>query len=218
MSTAREEILGRIRTALADVPVALRPPSVDDDVPREYGRGTLPDPGALAELLCERIRHYAAEAERVAHEHQIAEAVRAGCVRLGIERLLCAPGAPAGWRPDGITVAEDDGVSVAELDRVDGVLTGCALAIAETGTLVLDGRPPCGRRALTLVPDRHLCVVRAEQIVERVPEAIAALEQSVARARVPVTLVSGSSATSDIELERVEGVHGPRRLLVLIAG
>src|SRR5581483_1019789 len=98
-----------------------------------------------------------------------------------------------GWRPDGIPVADDDGASIVELDRVDGVLTGCALAIAETGTLVLDGRPPCGRRALTLVPDRHLCVVRAEQIVERVPEAIAALEQSVGRERVPGTLMSGAA-------------------------
>jgi L-lactate dehydrogenase complex protein LldG len=210
MSDARSEILGRIREALRDV---------DGDAPqvvaREYGRGGGLERDALAALLTDRVRDYAAEAERVS-AGGIGSAVRAACARLGIGRLLVAPGVPGEWRPDG--AVDDDGRPAAALDEVDGVLTGCAVAIAETGTLVLDGRPPCGRRALTLVPDRHICVVRAEQIVERVPEAIAALHPRVAGERVPVTFVSGSSATSDIELERVEGVHGPRRLLVLIAG
>jgi L-lactate dehydrogenase complex protein LldG len=210
MSDARSEILGRIREALCDV---------DGDAPqvvaREYGRGGGFERDALAALLTDRVRDYAAEAERVSADG-VGSAVRAACARLGIGRLLVAPGVPGEWRPDG--AVEDDGRPAAALDQVDGVLTGCAVAIAETGTLVLDGRPPCGRRALTLVPDRHICVVRAEQIVERVPEAIATLHPRVAGERVPVTFVSGSSATSDIELERVEGVHGPRRLLVLIAG
>src|SRR5206468_175776 len=104
-------------------------------------------------------------------------------------------------------------LSNAELDALAGVVTGCALAIAETGTIVLDGSPACGRRALTLVPDRHVCIVRADQIVATVPEAIAALD-----ARRPLTFVSGPSATSDIELERVEGVHGPRVLDVVVLG
>ena len=99
------------------------------------------------------------------------------------------------------------------LDGVDTVLTGCALAIAETGTVVLDGGPRCGRRALTLVPDHHVCVVDAGQVVAGVPDAIAALAP-----RAPLTFVSGPSATSDIELERVEGVHGPRRLEVVVVG
>jgi L-lactate dehydrogenase complex protein LldG len=220
MSDARSEILGRVREALRDV---------GDDAPRvvarEYGRGGGLEPGALAALLTDRVRDYAAEAERVSAA-EVGSTVRAACRRLGIGRLLVAPGVPGEWWPataredDGgvAAAAQDDGRPAAELDEVDGVLTGCAVAIAETGTLVLDGRPPCGRRALTLVPDRHICVVRAEQIVERVPEAIAALHPRVAGERVPVTFVSGASATSDIELERVEGVHGPRRLLVLIVG
>ena len=207
---ARSEILGRIRDALGDVGDGASP------IARDYGGATgALDREALAALFTGRVRDYAAEAERVA-AGELAAAVRAASARLGIERALVAPGVPRAWWPDGAT--EDDARSAAALDRVDGVITGCALAIAETGTLVLDGRPPCGRRALTLVPDRHICVVRVEQIVERVPEAIAALQPRVARERVPVTFVSGSSATSDIELERVEGVHGPRRLLVLVAG
>lgn len=206
---ARTEILGRIRHALDDVRDDAPQP-----IPREYGRGGGLDRDGLAALLAERIRDYAAEAEQVSVA-AIGGAVRTGCARLGIERLLVAPGTPGEWRPAG--AEEDHGQPAAALDRVDGVLTGCALAIAETGTIVLDGRPPSGRRALTLVPDRHICVVRAEQIVERVPEAIAALRTRVAGDRVPVTFVSGSSATSDIELERIEGVHGPRRLLVLVA-
>jgi len=237
MSDARTEILARIRGALGDVR-----DEAPHRIPRDYGRGGGLDQEALAGLLTDRVRDYAAEAERMS-ELDVGVAVRAGCLRLGIGRLLVAPGVPGAWWPaaawedetgaaaeederdvaieeDGgaAEAEEDDGRPAAELDAVDGVLTGCALAIAETGTLVLDGRPPCGRRALTLVPDRHICVVRVEQIVERVPEAIAALAPRVAAGRVPVTFISGSSATSDIELERVEGVHGPRRLLVLIAG
>ena len=121
---------------------------------------------------------------------------------------------PGAWRPDGLELVVDDGLSPRELDALDGALTGCALAIAETGTIVLDGGELSGRRALTLVPDLHVCVVEAAQVVATVPDAIRALD----RARGPITLVSGPSATSDIELSRVEGVHGPRRLEVVLAG
>ena len=121
------------------------------------------------------------------------------------------PGLPAEWRPAG--AVEDHGLSPQELDALDGVLTGCTVAIAETGTFVLAGGPREGRRALTLVPDLHVCVVLAEQVVETVPQAFDALRDV---ARRPLTFVSGPSATSDIELQRVEGVHGPRNLVVLI--
>jgi L-lactate dehydrogenase complex protein LldG len=126
-------------------------------------------------------------------------------------RIGIPGGLPLEWRPDG--AVEDHGLTPRELDALDGVVTGCTLAIAETGTLVLSGGASEGRRALTLVPDLHLCVVRSSQIVETVPQAIDALRDSALR---PLTFVSGPSATSDIELERVEGVHGPRNLIVVI--
>jgi L-lactate dehydrogenase complex protein LldG len=112
-------------------------------------------------------------------------------------------------------VPDSADIPPARLDAYDAALTGCALAIAETGTVVLDGGPASGRRALTLVPDHHLCVVRSDQIVATVPDAIAALAPAAREGR-PITFVSGPSATSDIELERVEGVHGPRKLDVFV--
>jgi L-lactate dehydrogenase complex protein LldG len=108
---------------------------------------------------------------------------------------------------------QDDDLSLAELDALDGVVTGCTVAIAETGTIVLSGAPHEGRRALTLVPDLHVCIVEEERIVETVPEAFDRLASGAAR---PLTFISGPSATSDIELRRVEGVHGPRRLVVVV--
>jgi L-lactate dehydrogenase complex protein LldG len=146
----------------------------------------------------------------------LAATIAGACRERGAKRLAVPGDLPAEWRPDGVEAVVDDGLSPRELDRVDGALTGCALAIAETGTIVLDGGAAQGRRALTLMPDYHLCVVRAGDVVGQVPEAIEALGEAV-RAGRPVTFVSGPSATSDIELNRVEGVHGPRTLHVVIA-
>ncbi len=117
--------------------------------------------------------------------------------------------------PGGVEAIVDDGLAADELDALDGAVTTCAVACAETGTIALDGGPGQGRRALTLVPDLHVCVVPAARIVETVPELIEALAPS-ARAGRPIVLVSGPSATSDIEFTRVEGVHGPRRLVVVV--
>jgi len=133
----------------------------------------------------------------------------------GAARVVVPAGLPQQWLadvPEHIGVVVDDGdLSAAQLDGVDAVVTGCAVAIAETGTVVLDAGPDQGRRLVTLVPDHHVCVVAAEQIVATVPEGLARLDP-----RRPLTMISGPSATSDIELDRVEGVHGPRNLDVVI--
>jgi L-lactate dehydrogenase complex protein LldG len=149
----------------------------------------------------------------------VASVVADVLARHGAGSIAVPAGLPAEWVPAGVEVVRDDPpLDVRALDRAGGALTGAALGIAETGTLVLDGAPACGRRALTLVPDLHVCVVRAGDLVADVPEAFARLAGAV-RAGRPLTLVSGPSATSDIELERVEGVHGPRRLeVVLVTG
>lgn len=203
MSDARAEILGRIRAALADHPVS--PP-----VPRDYARSR--DLGDLVGLLAERIADYRAVVRRVPTA-ELPAAVEAALLRRAA-RVVAAPvDLPAEWRTDRVTWRTDDPpLGVADLDGADGVVTGCAVAIAETGTLVLDGGVAQGRRVLTLLPDYHLCVVRADQVVGTVPEGLARLTPTR-----PLTFVSGPSATSDIELNRVEGVHGPRNLEVLIA-
>jgi L-lactate dehydrogenase complex protein LldG len=214
VSTAREEILARIRTALDDVPGAEAP--ADVAVARGYRRvRELSGPG-LADLLAERVSDYAAEVRRVA-VGDVAEAVATACAEMGLRGVVVPAGLPEPWRPHDVELIEDRGLSATELDAVDGVVTGCAVAIAQTGTIVLDGSPICGRRLLTLVPDHHICVVLSGQIVELVPEAIAAVAPAVREAARPITFVSGPSASSDIELSRVEGVHGPRHLRVLLA-
>jgi L-lactate dehydrogenase complex protein LldG len=196
VSAARDEILARVRGALADGTPS--PP-----VERAYRRAGSRTSAERIELLAERLADYRADVHRIG-ERDVADAVPTG--RIGVP-----PGLPAAWRPQ--HAVDDHGLSPSELDALDGVLTGCTVAIAETGTLVLAGGPAEGRRALTLVPDLHVCVVRTEQVVETVPEAFDALSGLEHR---PLTFVSGPSATSDIELQRVEGVHGPRALVVLI--
>ena len=203
MSTARDEILRRVADATrGSAPAA--------PVTRGYRRaGTLAAETRTA-LFCERAGEYRADVQRV---HAVADAVAAACRERGARRLAVPQGLPQHWRPAELELVEDAGLTPRELDAVDGVLTGCTLAIAETGTIVLTAAPHEGRRALTLVPDLHVCVVREPQIVELVPEAFAALAGSERR---PLTFISGPSATSDIELSRVEGVHGPRDLVVLV--
>ena len=190
------------------------------EVPRDYRR-TMYAPGDLLDVFAERVEDYRATVTRVAAA-DMAAAVAAALAARGARRIAAAPGLNPAWLPaaaagadaggTGVEVVVDDPpLAVPVLDGVDGAITGCAVGIAETGTIVLDGSPACGRRILTLIPDYHLCVVRADQVVGGVPEAVAALDP-----RRPLTFVSGPSATSDIELERVEGVHGPRTLVVLL--
>jgi L-lactate dehydrogenase complex protein LldG len=214
MSQARDEILRRVRQALADVPADEAP--ADVVVERSYRRRAGADRAELIRQLSETISDYRATVRRIAGGHIAAE-VESACRDRAVRRLVVPPGFPDAWRPVGVELIEDRDLTTAELDQVDGALTGCAAAIAQTGTIVLDGHGACGRRAITLVPDHHICVVTGDQVVGLVPEAIARLRSAVAEHRRPLTLISGPSATSDIELTRVEGVHGPRNLLVLIA-
>ena len=208
MSDAREAVLRRIQGALgAGAPVP--------EVPRSYrGPGEpAPSGGDLVELFCERCADYRATVRRVSAA-ELPAAVAAACAERGARRLVTPPGGPTAI--DGLElVADDPPLGPRELDGFDGVLTGCALAVAETGTIVLDAGARSGRRAITLVPDYHVCVVEAERIVAAIPDAVAQLAGAAAEGR-PVTFVSGPSATSDIELDRVEGVHGPRTLDVFV--
>jgi L-lactate dehydrogenase complex protein LldG len=201
MSTARDEILSRIRSV--ERPFAPEPPRI-------YRRAGTLSPHERSALFCERVSDYRAEVRRLANG-EVGEAIAAACREL---RIAVPPGLPAEWRP--AAAIEDHGLRPEELDAVDGVVSGCTVAIAETGTIALTTHPAEGRRALTLVPDLHICVVREDQIVELLPEAMAVLGDLVRDERLPITFVSGPSATSDIELERVEGVHGPRTLIVLV--
>jgi L-lactate dehydrogenase complex protein LldG len=191
VSAARDEILARTREAIGAAAAA-------DPVVRAYNTTGALDVGARIELLRERLLDYRARVE-LATEAELRDVVEE-IARGG--RIGVPPGLPESWRP--ASAIEDHGLSAHELDNLDGVLTGCTVAIAETGTLVLAGGTAEGRRALTLVPDLHICVVRADQVVETGLE------------RRPLTFVSGPSATSDIELQRVEGVHGPRTLVVIV--
>ncbi len=215
MSAAREEILARVRRALRDVPASEAPDDIA--VTRAYRHSANLAPSELLDRLEDRLRDYGAEVARI-DEDDVGGAAAAACRKLGVRRLALPPGLPPRWQPEGIQTVTDERLTAEELDGVDGALTGCAAAIAETGTLVLDGQGLCGRRILTLVPDNHICVVKSEQVVGLVPEAMARTAASVRDQGQPVTLISGPSASSDIELSRVEGVHGPRHLVVLIVG
>jgi len=201
---ARAAILGRIASALADAPEPV-------EVPRTYHR-TTPAGVDVVELFAERVADYRATVHRAAPATLSAVVARVLADR-GVRRLVVPAGLPVAWLTEVVAerIGDQPPLSHRELDEADAVISSCAVAIAETGTIVLDGGPGQGRRALSLLPDRHLCVVGADRIVGDVPEAVAWLDPHR-----PLTWISGPSATSDIELERVEGVHGPRILDVVI--
>jgi L-lactate dehydrogenase complex protein LldG len=232
VSTAREEILDRIRAAVSpDTPGRAGTPAQVDAayaaLPRDYRRAHHDAVGTdIVALFAERAADYRAVVERVPEADLAAAIAR---VLADVPGFLVPDGLPPQWlagrpaetaatesagsRTGDRIVRDDPPLSARELDAVAGVITGCAAAIAETGTIILDHGPGQGRRALTLVPDFHLVVVRADQVAADLPDAIARLDPAR-----PHTLISGPSATSDIELIRVEGVHGPRNLHILIAG
>lgn len=207
---SRERILARIRTAVADAPDA-------PEATRDYLETHTPDKRVI-DLLAENLADYRALVHRTDSEGLPALLARLLAER-GARSVLVPPLLPASWLSalasvgtDLIKVEDDPTTAARELDAVDSVVTGCALAIAETGTLVLDAAPDQGRRRITLIPDHHICVVRtADQVVGSVPQAMPRLDPTR-----PLTWISGPSATSDIELDRVEGVHGPRTLEVIL--
>ena len=171
---------------------------------------------AVLDRFAERLALAHVEVRRAPAGEIAAEAALV-CAERAVRRLGVPPGLPSGWRPAGVDVVEDDELTPAQLDGLDAALTGCTLAVAETGSLVLAAGPADGRRALSLVPDVYLCVVLEEQVVPDLPDAVARLAPAIRSTGRPVVFVSGPSATSDIELHRVEGVHGPRQLIVILA-
>ncbi|MGW7378168.1 LutC/YkgG family protein [Streptomyces sp. NPDC054794] len=212
--SGRDRILGRVRRALAAVPAGDTPyeQAVSRDYLREHGQRTVAE---TVDLLAENLADYRARVHRCSAGEL--PAVIAGLLAARTSAsVLVPPGLDEGWLADTqVTRVADLAESGArELDGVDSVVTACAVAIAETGTLVLDGSPDQGRRRISLVPDHHICVVRVpEQVVSSVPQALGRLDPTR-----PLTWISGPSATSDIELDRVEGVHGPRTLEVVLVG
>ncbi|HEX5907464.1 MAG TPA: lactate utilization protein C [Propionibacteriaceae bacterium] len=212
---AREEVLARISAAHRAAP----PPNLRyEDISREYRTTSDSSAEMLTELLIDRLVDYRALVRQCSVD-DLGATIADALAERGADAVAAAAGLNPSWTAnlsvklltDGLS--EDDQLSVSELDGADGVITSCAVAIAETGTLILDGSAGQGRRVLTLIPDYHLCVVFVDQIVPDVPQALARLE-----ATRPLTMISGPSATSDIELNRVEGVHGPRTLEVIIVG
>ncbi|MFC5911134.1 LutC/YkgG family protein [Streptacidiphilus monticola] len=206
-TSAREDILGRIRAATAGLPEGPVP------VPREYLRhapGVAPeDRDAVLELFAERLAEYGAAVHRTGPDG-VASVL---AVALPAGRAVVPEGFPQAWLEQwaGEAVADRPPLPHAELDGLDAVLTTCAAGIADSGTIVLDAGPGQGRRAATLLPDLHVCVVRAGQVVSSMPEVLGRLDP-----RRPLTWISGPSATADIEMIRVQGVHGPRRLTVVL--
>ena len=204
--TARDEVLGRIRTAIGPDRTAVAP------IARDYRTVDDRSPAELLDVLTDRLEDYKATVLRCAPadvSSTVTSALRTALGEHAAADVVLAPGLPADWRPAGAT--EDDGRPAVALAGFAATVTGVSVAIAETGTLVLDGSPICGRRALSLLPDCLACVVSADQVVGSVPEGLARLDPLA-----PLTMISGPSATSDIELQRVEGVHGPRTLLVVL--
>ncbi|MFF8263074.1 lactate utilization protein C [Streptomyces virginiae] len=215
--TSKDRILSRIRRA---VPLSQSQPGPDAlaarEIPRDYLRvhGTR-TPRERVDLLAANLAEYRARVHRTDEEGLPLLLARLLAER-GSRSVLVPPALPPYWlsAADQARVHDREASTPRELDRVDSVVTGCALAVAETGTIVLDGAPEQGRRRITLIPDHHLCVIRVpDQVVDSVPQALEALDPAR-----PLTWISGPSATSDIELDRVEGVHGPRTLEVVLVG
>jgi L-lactate dehydrogenase complex protein LldG len=217
VSSAREVVLGRIRSAMARGAVSGAGSAEEvhaawAGVRRGYQRSARLERAAVKELLVDRLHDYDAQVLEVG-PGEVADAVARMLTARGVRRLVVPAGLRADVLVDGFEFVSEDGLSATELNGVDGVVTECTVAIAETGTIVLQNAPGQGRRAISLVPDYHLCVVDAANIVETVPEA---MDRLAATAGLATTFISGPSATADIEMTRIKGVHGPRFLDVIL--
>jgi L-lactate dehydrogenase complex protein LldG len=212
--SGRAEVLRRIRAAKGGAADAEAVRAGWSAIERRYRRTATRSRESIVGLLEDRLRDYDARVIRVA-EAEVAVSVAKMLGERKVRRMVVPKGLVAEWLSGGVEFVVDEGMSAAELDRVDSVMTGATLAIAETGTVVLQNVAGQGRRAITLVPDYHLCVVRVEDVVETVPEAMARLQ---ATAVLATTFVSGPSATADIEMTRIKGVHGPRFLDLILVG
>ena len=211
--TSREEVLARIRSALS---AHAEEPGAYAGIPRTYERtGTLGREACL-NLLKDRLLDYDAEVIEIAEEEgegALAGAIGTALQHAGDRRIVVAAEFPIAWLPRDVEVAVDHELAIGPLDRAEAVVTTCEAAVASTGSIILVHDGAQGRRALTLLPDHHICLVRRSQVFELVPEALTSV---AARSHLPITTISGPSATSDIEMTRIRGVHGPRRLTVVL--
>jgi L-lactate dehydrogenase complex protein LldG len=210
--SSREEILRRVRTATGGASMEEEVWTAWNAVPRQYKRRGVQQRELVLELFEDRLRDYDATVVRC-ERGDVARSVAGMLSERGKRRLVVPAGLAKEWLPADFQFVVDEGLTAIELDGFDGVLTGSSVAIAETGTVVLQNVAGQGRRAVTLVPDYHLCLVRVEDVVETVPEAMDRLR---ATSSLATTFVSGPSATADIEMTRIKGVHGPRHLDVIL--
>jgi L-lactate dehydrogenase complex protein LldG len=208
---ARDAILARIRGALAGITESPSSAPVD----RSYRRYGNLDREACLDLFIDRLIDYDASVLQVQGEGEVRSAIECSLQRGREQHVIVDAAFPREWLPSGLQVILDNDASIEEIESVEAVVTTCEVAVASTGTIFLKHGGAQGRRVITLLPDHHICLVRRDQVFELLPEALAVLDPS---ATAPITTISGPSATSDIEMTRIRGVHGPRRLTVILFG
>ena len=211
--TAREQILERIRSALHTAPSD--PVAAHARISHTYNRVGSLNREACLHLFIDRLVDYDSEIIQITSESEIPNAIAQALQHADEHRALVAPAFPSAWLPEGFSFKVDNDLPTNEIEGVEAVVTTCEAAVASTGTILLIHGGAQGRRVITLLPDHHICLVRRDQVFELVPAALAAIAGSSTK---PITTISGPSATSDIEMTRIRGVHGPRRLTVILYG
>lgn len=210
-TTARDEILGRIRRALP--PVDTEAAAEPARIPRSYRRTGELSAEERLELFIDRLVDYDTEILHAASEQELPKAIAQALLHARETTLLAPADFPAHWLPQQVEVVLDDGRTTLQIEGIPAVVTTCEAAVASTGTIFLVHGGTQGRRIATLLPDHHICLIRHDQIYELLPEALRAIQP---HATAPITTISGPSATSDIEMTRIRGVHGPRRLTAIL--